>query len=179
MAGRVIAGVGRRVDPPDAAEPRFPAGVVPRVTELVRGFLHEQGARAVVGSAACGADLILHGVAGELGLARRVVLPFDPARFRATSVVDRPGDWGERYDRLLHELGPRDLVILGLPEGDYAYARTNEAILDEADRLDGGIGARAALLIWNGRSRGPGDLTAHFAEAARGRGFDVHEIPTI
>ena len=36
----------------------------------------------------------------DLGMPFRIVLPFDKKTFRETSVVDRPGDWGPRYDRI-------------------------------------------------------------------------------
>ena len=47
----------------------------------------------LVCSAACGADLIALQAAGRVSLRRRIVLPFEPSRFRDSSVVDRPGDW--------------------------------------------------------------------------------------
>ena len=64
----------------------------------------EKGVRVLVCSAASGADLLALGVASEMGIRRRVLLPFARALFRETSVADRPGDWGERYDRVLNEV---------------------------------------------------------------------------
>jgi hypothetical protein len=40
----------------------------------LRRFFHEQEASALVGSAACGADLLALEIAGELSLRRRVIL---------------------------------------------------------------------------------------------------------
>ena len=69
--------------------------------------------QVVVSSAACGADLLALEQAGGLGLRRRVVIPFDRERFRAGSVVDRPGDWGGLYDSILDAVGAQgDLVVL-------------------------------------------------------------------
>jgi hypothetical protein len=63
--------------------------------------------RMVVASAACGSDLIALDVAGELGLERRVILPFEPNRFAETSVEDRPGEWRTLYGVKRHpELPP-------------------------------------------------------------------------
>ena len=72
-------------------------------------------------------------VAAELGLSRRVVLPFSRARFRSTSVTDRGDEWGRRFDTIVADLDKEDIIELDL-EGsdDEAYAATNVRILDEA-----------------------------------------------
>jgi hypothetical protein len=71
---------------------RFPLENAPVVRSRVRAFLNDRGASMLVSSAACGADFISLNAAGELGLGRRIVLPFDAPRFREVSVTDRPGD---------------------------------------------------------------------------------------
>lgn len=177
----VVALAGRRVDAPDAREDRFPPGNVLMVEERIRKCF-QKGVRVLVCSAACGSDLLALGVASELGMRRRVVLPFARALFRETSVTDRPGDWGERYDRVLNEVErQRDLVILGYEQTDpAAYARTNAAIVDEALRIarqDGKV-ARA-LAVWDGKSRGSEDLTAQFLDEARAKGMPILEVLTL
>lgn len=180
----VVALAGRRVDPPGADTPRFPPGNVGPVRERLRSFLEARRAAALVCSAACGADLLALEAAEALGLRRRVVLPFAPERFRETSVVDRPGDWGPLYDRVL-EAARRagDIVMLeGAGEGAAAYAAANARILEEALALAGGApvpaGAALAAIVWEGRPRGPDDATQQFAELARGRGLAVEEVLT-
>src|SRR5690242_3473732 len=108
-----IALAGRRIDPPDGELPRFPLATVPLVLDRLRALFVERGADTLVCSAACGADLVALDVSGALGMRRRVVLPFDAAKFRETSVTDRPGDWGPLYDRIV-EAARRagDLVAL-------------------------------------------------------------------
>jgi len=177
----VIALAGRRVDRPDAGQVRFPPRNVPMVEEEIRKcFLTE--VRALVCSAACGSDLLALGVASELGIRRRVVLPFERARFRETSVADRPGDWGTRYDRALDEVERQgNLVILGYEKADpAAYARTNAAIVDEALRIarEEGMSAQA-LVVWDGKSRDSEDLTAQFLHEARRKGMPVLEVLTL
>ena len=90
----IVALAGRRIDKPDADAPRFPLTSV----DLVRGRLHHllsvKKVTTLVCSAACGADLLALAAARDLGIRRRVILPFTRERFRVTSVVDRPGDWG-------------------------------------------------------------------------------------
>ena len=114
-----IALAGRRIDAPDAETPRFPLANVPLVRDRLRAFFVERGAGTLVCSAACGADLVALEAAESLGMRRRIVLPFDPARFRQTSVTDRPGDWGPTYDRLVETARREgDLVVLeGAGEG--------------------------------------------------------------
>jgi hypothetical protein len=151
---RIAALAGRRIDAADAP-PRFPLANV--------------------------ADLIALEAAGRLGLRRRIVLPFAAERFRATSVTDRPGDWGPLFDRIVGEVAAAgDLVLLGLEEGDEGtYAAANHAILNEAEGLAGGDPpAVVAVIVWEGASRGAGDLTEAFATAARARGHPVREVLT-
>ena len=162
----IIALAGRRIDASNAKESRFPLGNVEIVRARVRSLFQEKGASAVVSSAACGADLIALSEAGQLGLRRRVVLPFGRARFRETSVTDRPGEWGSLYDQVIDAVAAAgDLVVLQNKSDDEAYAAANQAILDEAVALNQLV---AALLVWDGASRGKGDLTEEFgAECAK------------
>src|SRR5262245_15369924 len=102
--GMLIALAGRRVDAPNAGTARFPLVNVELVSRRVDELFEHEAATALVSSAACGADLLALKVAGARRMRRRIVLPFDRARFRATSVIDRPGDWGRLYDRILAEL---------------------------------------------------------------------------
>ena len=109
----IIALAGRRVDALDASQPRFPLQNVAKVGIAVRALLQQHNATAVVCSAACGADLIGLAEAGKLGLRRRIVLPFGREKFRETSVVDRPGEWGKLYDTVLDEVEAKgDLIVI-------------------------------------------------------------------
>lgn len=177
----IIALAGRRVDSADATTPRFPLANVELVRTRVRAFLKDRGATALVSSAACGADLIGSSEAGHLGLRRRVILPFHRARFRETSVTDRPGEWGPLYDRVLDDVEAKgDLVILQNVSDDDAYAAANSAILDDAVDLAKKLHEPVlAVLVWDGRSRGNSDLTEEFGVQARQRGLDVDNLPTI
>jgi len=176
----IIALAGRRVDAPDAKDARFPLQNVAQVRERVSKLLKTDVA-AVVSSAACGADLIAQSEAGTLGLRRRVVLPFARQRFRETSVVDRPGDWGPVYDRVIDEVAAAgDLVVLPPGPDDQAYAAANHAILEEALALARTLHQPVkAILVWDGASRGDNDLTEAFGTEARKRGLAVTDVPTL
>jgi hypothetical protein len=158
----------------------FPLQNVENVGSAVRAVLQEHSATAVVCSAACGADLIGLSEAGKLGLRRRVVLPSGRAKFRETSVVDRPGDWGSMYDSILDAVEAQgDLVVMANADGDDPYSASNRAILEEAVALGKASSeAVGALLVWDGVSRGADDYTDQFGAEARKRGLDVFEILT-
>jgi len=185
----IIALAGRRIDAPDATIPRFPLENTAAVRERIYAFLVDRKATALVCSAACGADLLALDAAGVLGIQRRIVLPFEQNRFRATSVTDRPGEWGTLFDRITKEVqAAGNLVILGEEgEDDAIFATTNRVILDEVltlahqalhDKREQSANSVLAVLVWDGQSRGEGDLTADFAEEARARGLPVVEIAT-
>lgn len=150
------------------------------VAQRLQTLFQRIHASGVVSSGACGADLLAQSAAA--GLRRRIVLPFEPATFRGKSVTDRPGDWGPLYDTVVAQLqAAGDLVVMqDQPDTDAAFAAANEKILDEAQALGHATGHEVrALQIWDGRSRGPGDLTESFGVAARNRGMQVLEILTV
>lgn len=177
----VIAMAGRRVDPVDAKQVRFPLKNVALVHERVAKMLRKENATALASSAACGADLITLAEAGRLGIRRRVVLPFEQQKFREGSVVDRPGDWGVIYDRVVSEVkAANDLVILPERPEDEAYVAANLAILDEAEALAKSTSDTVtAALIWNGESRGTDDITEQFGNEAKKRGWRVLDVSTL
>jgi hypothetical protein len=179
-ATTVVAVAGRRIDAPDAAVERFPLHNRQRVREAITSVLTARSVSAVVSSAACGADLLALDAARALGIRRRLVLPFAADRFRRTSVVDRPGDWGPLFDELMADAKAcRDLVVLGAGGSDDAFAKTNVAILDEGDALAVSSGSlRRALIVWDGASRGPDDLTEQFRTEAVSRGWAVEDVST-
>ncbi len=177
----MIALAGRRIDAADAETSRFPLSQVERVRQRVRELFTKYRPAALVCSPACGADLIALQVAAELGIRRRIVLPFAPRQFLQTSVADRPGDWADVYQEMIQSAqAERDLVIVGGdPVDDQIYLRTNEAILDEAVELSkASDGKVAVVLVWDGRPRGAGDVTAAFGTKAEERGFPVEIIRT-
>jgi hypothetical protein len=180
----VVALAGRRVDPDGVTPPRFPLRNVRLVQTRIAEFLTSEHAEALVCSAACGADLIALEAAESLGIRRRVVLPFSPRRFRLTSVVDRPGEWGPLFRKLIRKARHADdLVILhnDAEGGDSAYEDANRAIIREAEALVrmSGTGKRLiAVAVWEGAPRGGDDATQHFLDLAAKAGFELRSIST-
>ena len=178
-SGTIAALAGRRVDAPGARERRFPPENEAIVSQRIRNMLVGTASTGVVCSAACGADILALENAADLGLGRRVVLPFSQDRFRATSVADRGEEWGKRFDAIMAELGKSDVVELGLDGNeDEAYAATNAKILDEAEKSANDCRVLAAI-IWNGLSRGASDLTEAFRQMAVSRKIETVAVSTL
>lgn len=170
---------GRRTDAVDAA-PRFPLVNTPIVRERLRDVFQKYSGSALFCAAACGADLIALELATQLRIASWIVLPFAPDQFRASSVVDRPGDWGPIYDRQIRiATDAGRLIVHAHPAGeDATYVKANEDILDAAARLATGHELRA-VIAWEGKPREGTDVTKAFADSARARGMPVHEVLTL
>lgn len=183
-SGTVIALAGWRIDASGAGSIRFPLKAVPLVRQRVADLLRREGARALVCSAACGVDLIALEEAGRLGTRRRVVLPFAPARFRNTSVIDRPRKWGPLFDRVIEDVrSAGDLVVLDLGGDKEAYAAKNEAIVREAQELcrpdARGVACRPiAAVVWEGAARPGDDMTERFRWVVKADGFEERIIET-
>jgi len=125
-----------------------------------------------------------------MGLRTRIILPFSAARFRKTSVVDRPRPefWGAMFDRAAGVARTHgDLVELDIAETNDAYSAANAVVIEEARQLvgskdhgrSGGPLSLIALVVWEGASRGADDNTNKFAELARFSGFRVEEVLTL
>jgi hypothetical protein len=96
-------------------------------------------------------------------------------------VTDRPGEWGALYDKVLNEVEKDgDLLVIQPTSEDAAYAETNHVIVDEALSL--GLELQqsvTAVLVWDGESRGEGDLTNEFGVYARNKGVPVADVMTL
>ena len=184
--GAVIALAGRRVDASDTSPSRFPLGNVPLVRSRIAALFAEEHTEALVCSAACGADLLALEEAERLGLRKRIVLPFSPKRFRETSVIDRPGDWGALYDRLVAATEAYgDLVILADEDADddAAYAAANQAIIREAETLaratpDRNPLRRIVAIVWEGSARELTDASGELLTLAVQAGFEERAVLT-
>lgn len=176
-SGSVVAVAGRRIDPASATVARFPSASIPALGKVFREFFIREPPALVVASAACGTDLVALDAAVDLAVPIRIVLPFEPARFKAGSVTDRldPRHWGALFDRLLGALPSSDLIVLD--EGAEPYSAVNAAIVDAA--ADRSAVRRIAVVAWEGEPRGDEDFTWQFARLAAARQFTVLEISTL
>ena len=153
---RVLIAAGRRVDAyGDVA--RFPSARVPAVQQQIQEFLAREKPLAVVCSAACGADLLILEAAGEQHIDRLIVLPSQPEQFRKMSVTDRPGNWGDVFDRVIR---PSKVEVLSVPDGQQGYLQTNLKLVERGQAVAREHSAALqALVVWDKKERGPGDAT--------------------
>ncbi len=173
----VIVQAGRRVDAENAETARFASTNINLVRERIKNKFLEHKPLALVTSAACGTDLLALEDAERMNIERFILLPSPPAAFRAASVTDRPGDWGDLFDRLIKT---SHMEVLTSPEGHEGYLQTNLKLLDKAQTLATKHKVEAkAMVVWNLESRGTDDVTAHFLVQARLRGLSVIEISTL
>ena len=186
----VLAITGRRIDADDADQARFPPEHAPDVQQAITSVLRDMRIDAVVSSAACGADLLALNAASELNIPFWIVLPFDRARFREVSVVDRGDNWGPIFDQHMDDAERRNTVRLIDPVDDEleAFRLALGAILDLATTLaqsDEGeaptkrTGQVTALVVWDEASRGAYDFTAAFIDEARQRGILTRQLTTL
>jgi hypothetical protein len=178
----ILALAGRRVDPPDASIARFPLENTAAVRERIAALLTATQTSKLVCSAACGADLLGLEAARELALDCYIVLPFSKHRFRVTSVVDRPGEWGPLFDRAIERAeATGNLLTLDLPEAnDASFLAVNRAILVRARAIARSMAQPLeAVLVWDGQPRDAQDITAAFGEEAKTLGIPLREVSTL
>ena len=180
----IAALAGRRIDPAHPTTARFPHARIDNVERALRATFEADGVEVLVCAAACGADLLALSVATQLGIRRRIVLPFAPALFREHSVADRPDayPWCELYDRFIAEAkAAGDLRLLGFAQNDpEVYEKTNEGILDEASALASAArDASEAVVVWDEGLRTDRDYTEHFLKAAAQRRMKIKEIGIV
>ncbi|HET8922118.1 MAG TPA: hypothetical protein VFN26_03875 [Candidatus Acidoferrum sp.] len=178
----MIALAGRRIDAADAAQRRFPFQNLHRVKEDIRTLFIELKPQTLVCSAANGADLLALEAAQDLSIDTHIVLPFAPEIFRNTSVVDRPGGWGKRFDHALKIVRSHEnLILMDCPEhGPSAYLATNAKIIAEAQDIARRLHTTVtAVVVWDGQSRGAHDITSEFRHAALRACLQIKEICTL
>ncbi|MGI3212545.1 hypothetical protein ACROSR_15675 [Roseovarius tibetensis] len=174
-----VALAGRRPDSRDTREQRFPPENRDRVARAITDYLRDRRVTTLVCSAAAGADLLALEAAATLGsVSRIVVLPFDVAVFRESSVVDRPGEWGRIYDAVIAAVGREGgLRLLGLArDSKRPYAAASEWIIEEAAAAPG---PHRICTVWEGSARAGDDNTMRLAAAGLGRGWPIDEILTL
>jgi hypothetical protein len=116
---------------------RFPFEQVPKVERELHQLSEEIGISILVTSAACGANLVALKVAGAMNIPARIILPFSAARFKETSVLDRPrpGYWGELFGNAIAAARASGGVVelSGDPRSHGAYSAMFKAGADAAE----------------------------------------------
>ena len=142
-----------------------------RAAERLRRLLAQSAPEAIVGSAACGADILVLETALALQAQRghpriEVVLPTPIDIFREDSVA--PG-WRSRAEAVLVRVGETGTVHqLELTPGNEAYERANDLILQRAAALAADFKARFLVLAVGEPGRGSAVEQMVRAGAVRG-----------
>src|SRR5215475_8662619 len=79
---------------------RLPLGAAEDLTGRLRGLLQSLEPKSLVGALASGADILFAKAALAGGIELEVLLPFDVATFRKTSVEPAGEPWLSDYDRI-------------------------------------------------------------------------------
>jgi len=180
----IVALAGRRIDAEGSESERFPLTNVGLVKEKLKALLISLKPQVLISSAACGSDLIALQVAGELNIRRSIVLPFSQAAFKLSSVIDRPGDWGNLFDTICLEVSNEEkMVERNYPQNDdETYRKANLDILERAKILAekfGSLQEMVAIVVWEGKPKSENDTTEHFKKNAEARHFTIQEIITV
>ena len=175
----VAALAGRRIDSKNSGKKRFPLTETENVAKKIFQHFRNEKVKHLFCSAACGADIIAIEVASKLGIPCTIVIPFPRNIFKKTSVLDRPGAWGDRFDDLIDAAQKKNkLIQLGFAPNDAkAFSKTNSWILNSA--LNSKFPNKLAFVVWEGKPRGNDDFTAEFFDNAHFKGFKMKSILTI
>jgi hypothetical protein len=177
--GSVACLAGRRIDEDDAESVRFPLRNELDVRASLSRVFVSENVRHLVCSAACGADIIALELCEAREIAATIVLPFAAQDFRRVSVIDRPGEWGPRFDRAIaraHE--SYTLIEMDMSPDDLnAFERSNEAIVSIAAEIPSKD--YLAVIVWDSAKKNEKDITAHLRDLADARGFRLLEVSTL
>lgn len=170
VSPRVAALAGRRL-----ADVAFKDLKIDRMREALSRVFIDERIESLVSSAARGADLIGLEVAARLRIPRHIVLPFDQAKFRETSVgTDDRDRWSQLYENFIRdERRTGRLIELGDAPDEYHHA--NVEILAQARALSR-LTRPLAIVVWEGTPNRPDDVTAAFREAAKSGEFDIRDV---
>jgi hypothetical protein len=167
----VVLFSGHMIDAPDRKIPRFPPDKEAVASDAIADALSKigvgRGDLAICGGA-CGGDLLFAEACLAQEMRVEIYIPFDESTFLAGSVDFAGGNWHQRYlavkaKATLH-VAPDELGALS--EGENAYERDNQWMLDSATRFGGD--RMAVICLWNGEGGdGPGGAQHLMAEARR------------
>jgi hypothetical protein len=184
----LVVFAGHRIDE-NSALPRFPPASEMRARRLIadrlRTFIPAPTSETltVLASAAPGADLLVHEVAGELGVRCRLCLPM-PAEAVAQRVFGAADAWRTRFLKVV-DAHQKDLLQLDdHPDlarwlhgraGIDPWERGNRWVMHTADTW--GASRVTLMVLWDGHDDGSYGSTAHMVRLARALGrFELSVI---
>src|SRR4051812_7728548 len=145
----IIVYGGCQADEPGRDTPRLPTDAAEVMFVRVRGLLQSLEPKCLVGALASGADIVFARAVLAEGIPLKVLLPFDAATFRKTSVEPAGEPWIGHYDRIITTTDKDKVTIedAGLDPADAdVYRKHNIALLDKAEASAIPDGQRVWLL---------------------------------
>lgn len=152
----VLVFIGHLTDWPDREEPRFPEEQVSEVAQRIDAIIARTPATMGFAAAARGGDLLFLESLKTAGVPTRIVLPLEPAAFRASSVDGGAPSWGTRFEAALDAAASVRVANTHSSTADGAAFEYGTRILIglariEAQRLETEL---RAIALWDGK---PGD----------------------
>lgn len=151
----VVVFAGHMIDRPGRNLPRFPPELEPVVRAALLDRLESLNVGLGYASAACGSDIIFLEALLELGGEAHVVLPYNQSQFLEDSVEIVPGQWRERFERVLERAGEVLVASEQRMEGgvpfEYANLMLHGLASIRAEQLETEM---IPLAVWDGK---PGD----------------------
>jgi hypothetical protein len=166
----VLAFAGRR-----PGSESFPGESIDRVAAEVERTIASLGPRLAVGSAAAGADLLAAEACLRAGAAIEILIPAGRNRFRAESVADKGGRWGEAFDALVDSALVTVREVPREDDDDASYRAVTAAIAERAQEL-AEDGEGIALLAISSPREGGVDHTEELVAIAAARNWLVLRI---
>jgi len=152
----VVMYTGHMIDRPGRISARFPMELEAAVAAAVRQRLEVLRPLAAYGSAACGSDILCLEAMLDLGGETHIVLPFPPAEFHRASVDFAPGQWGERFERVLAAASSVTVTSDHRARGSRATFEYANFILTGMARLRAQVlqTELRGLAVWDGKPPG-------------------------
>jgi class 3 adenylate cyclase/tetratricopeptide (TPR) repeat protein len=181
--GSVVPFSGHMIDAGNTRHPRFPREHADQVGKMISDAIRKLDARFGYASAACGSDILFLEAMLGMGAEIHVVLPFEQASFRETSVDILPGsDWGARFDQVLANAASVTYLNSTPYSGDpieFQYA--NDVILGLAclkrNVLDTAL---RPLAVWDGGGNKTGGTGSTVRDwEARGHTVEIVDLNAV
>lgn len=174
----VVVFSGHLIDRPERHDTRFPAHLEPAVRKAIRDRLKKMDAGFGYASAGCGSDILILEAMNELGGETHIVLPYAKEQFIKDSVDIAPGNWTERFERVLERAN--SVIVASnerLEEGAMSFEYANLLLHGLADIRARQLETKLTpLAVWDAKAGdGPGG-TASTVEHWRKVGLDVQVI---
>lgn len=156
---------GHMIDLPGRSGARFPQEAEPAAWIAIRSQIERARGRTTgriigIASGARGGDLMFHEACRLFGVERRMVLPFPPDIFVASSVAGIPnGGWEAKFWDNWNSLDAGHREVVNDAKAPGSYDKCNRRMVALAEQL---AGAYEAVALWDGKDGdGPGGTAEH------------------